>query len=163
MSVDLGPEIWFYHLESSSVEDTLPPLIEKCLDRLWRVGVYSTSKDRLQRLDTHLWTWKPGSWLAHESPNFSAKESLAPICLLSSTGTHVEQWSTPEAIFLLDGAEWGKTDDVKRICVLFDGRDEGALTHARSQWRLAKENGLIPTYWRQSEDGKWDKNLLATA
>jgi DNA polymerase-3 subunit chi len=41
---------------------------------------------------------------------------------------------------------------------LFDGRDPDNVTHARQQWRVAKEAGLLPTYWRQGEDGRWAKN-----
>jgi DNA polymerase-3 subunit chi len=155
MSDDVGAEIWFYHLESASVEETLPPLIEKCLDRSWRVDVYSTSKDRLQALDALLWTWKPSSWLPHNSPDFPSEEPLAPIRLISS----LDGASHAQALFLLDGAGWTKRAGVERLFVLFDGREEAAVTHARAQWRLAKEDGLVPTYWRQSEDGKWTKNL----
>ena len=63
-----------------------------------------------------------------------------------------------QAVFLLDGASWTATDGVARIFVLFDGRDPDNVTHARQQWRVAKEAGLLPTYWRQGEDGRWAKN-----
>ncbi|MFN7497299.1 MAG: DNA polymerase III subunit chi [Hyphomonadaceae bacterium] len=146
-------EIWFYHLESASVEETLPPLIEKCLDRVWRALVLSPSAERLQALDSHLWTWKPNSWLPHHSPG-SQEGHVAPIQLGDSQG----EARAAEAVFLLDGASWGPLDGVSRIFVLFDGRDPDNVTHARQQWRVAKEAGLSPTYWRQGEDGRWAKN-----
>jgi DNA polymerase-3 subunit chi len=146
-------EIWFYHLESASVEETLPPLIEKCLDRGWRALVLSPSAERLQALDSHLWTWKPNSWLPHHSPG-SQEGHVAPIQLGDSQG----EARAAEAVFLLDGASWGPLDGVSRIFVLFDGRDPDNVTHARQQWRVAKEAGLSPTYWRQGEDGRWAKN-----
>ncbi|MFN5269173.1 MAG: DNA polymerase III subunit chi [Hyphomonadaceae bacterium] len=146
-------EIWFYHLESASVEETLPPLIEKCLDRVWRALVLSPSAERLQALDSHLWTWKPNSWLPHHSPG-SQEGHVAPIQLGDSQG----EARAAEAVFLLDGASWGPLEGVSRIFVLFDGRDPDNVTHARQQWRVAKEAGLSPTYWRQGEDGRWAKN-----
>jgi DNA polymerase-3 subunit chi len=146
-------EIWFYHLESASVEETLPPLIEKCLDRGWRAHVLSPSAERLQALDSHLWTWKPNSWLPHHSPG-AEDGHVAPIQLGDANG----EPRAAEAVFLLDGASWGPLDGVSRIFVLFDGRDPDNVTHARQQWRVAKEAGLLPTYWRQGEDGRWAKN-----
>ena len=146
-------EIWFYHLESASVEETLPPLIEKCLDRGWRAQVLSPSAERLQALDTHLWTWKPNSWLPHHSPG-AEMAHLAPVQL-----GEVPQATPPaEAVFLLDGANWGPLEGVSRVFVLFDGRDPDTVSQARQQWRVAKEAGLLPTYWRQGEDGRWAKN-----
>ncbi len=144
-------EIWFYHLESASVEETLPPLIEKCLDRGWRAHVLSPSAERLQALDSHLWTWKPTSWLPHHSPGADGAH-LSPVQLgLVADGT-------AEAVFLLDGASWTQLEGVARFFVLFDGRDPDNVSHARQQWRVAKEAGLLPTYWRQGEDGRWAKN-----
>ncbi|MFN9612479.1 MAG: DNA polymerase III subunit chi, partial [Hyphomonadaceae bacterium] len=79
---------------------------------------------------------------------------VAPIQLGDSQG----EARAAEAVFLLDGASWGPLDGVSRIFVLFDGRDPDNVTHARQQWRVAKEAGLSPTYWRQGEDGRWAKN-----
>jgi DNA polymerase III subunit chi len=39
--------------------------------------------------------------------------------------------------------------------VIFDGRDEDAVLHARADWRRAKDAGFACAYWKQSEDGKW--------
>jgi DNA polymerase-3 subunit chi len=150
-------EIWFYHLESASVEETLPPLIEKCLDRGWRAQVLSPSSEHLHALDSHLWTWKPNSWLPHHSPG--AEDShLSPIELSLSPTNEVSSILPTKAVFLLDGASWASLEGVVRIFVLFDGRDPNNVTHARQQWRLAKEVGLLPTYWRRGEDGRWAKN-----
>jgi DNA polymerase-3 subunit chi len=154
---EAAAEIWFYHLESASVEETLPPLIEKCLDRGWRAQVLSPSSERLQALDSHLWTWKPNSWLPHQPPG--AEDShRSPIELSLSPIDEAKSVLAAEAVFLLDGASWTAIDGVARIFVLFDGRDPDNVTHARQQWRVAKEAGLLPTYWRQGEDGRWAKN-----
>ena len=49
-------EVLFYHLQSMSLENVLPPLLEKSLERGWRVVVQSTSQERTDALDAHLWT-----------------------------------------------------------------------------------------------------------
>ena len=58
-------EVLFYHLQNMSLENVLPPLLEKSLERGWRVVVQSTSQERADALDAHLWTYRDDSFLPH--------------------------------------------------------------------------------------------------
>src|SRR3979490_3425981 len=58
-------EVLFYHLQNMSLESVLPPLLEKSLERGWRVVVQSTSQERADALDAHLWTYRDDSFLPH--------------------------------------------------------------------------------------------------
>src|SRR5499427_6892803 len=58
-------EVLFYHLQNMSLESVLPPLLEKSLERGWRVVVQSTSLERAEALDAHLWTYSDDSFLPH--------------------------------------------------------------------------------------------------
>ena len=58
-------EVLFYHLQDMSLENVLPPLLEKSLERGWRVVVQSTSEERADALDAHLWTYRDDSFLPH--------------------------------------------------------------------------------------------------
>ena len=58
-------EVLFYHLQHMSLESVLPPLLEKSLERGWRVVVQSTSQERADALDAHLWTYRDDSFLPH--------------------------------------------------------------------------------------------------
>src|SRR6185437_12836033 len=58
-------EVLFYHLQTMSLENVLPPLLEKSLERGWRVVVQSTSPERAEALDAHLWTYRDDSFLPH--------------------------------------------------------------------------------------------------
>src|ERR1700757_298811 len=51
-------EVLFYHLQNMTLESVLPPLLEKSLERGWRVVVQSTSQERADALDAHLWTYR---------------------------------------------------------------------------------------------------------
>ncbi len=51
-------EVLFYHLQDMTIENVLPPLLEKSLERGWRVVVQSTSEERTEVLDAHLWTYR---------------------------------------------------------------------------------------------------------
>jgi hypothetical protein len=39
------------------------------------------------------------------------------------------------------------------VILMFDGRDEAALAHARGQWRRLKDQGRAISYWRESDEG----------
>ena len=43
-------EVLFYHLQNMLIENVLPPLLEKSLERGWRVVVQSTSQERADAL-----------------------------------------------------------------------------------------------------------------
>ena len=58
-------EVLFYHLQNMSLESVLPPLLEKSLERGWRVVVQSTSQERADALDAHLWTYRDDLFLPH--------------------------------------------------------------------------------------------------
>src|ERR1700694_2731694 len=58
-------EVLFYHLQNMSLESVLPSLLEKSLERSWRVVVQSTSQERVDALDAHLWTYRDDSFWPH--------------------------------------------------------------------------------------------------
>ena len=43
-------EIWFYHLQSQPLERVLPTLLEKSLEKGWRVALQARSEERLEAL-----------------------------------------------------------------------------------------------------------------
>ena len=47
-------EVLFYHLTERTLEEALPGLLEKSLERGWRVVVQAGSRERLEALDGHL-------------------------------------------------------------------------------------------------------------
>lgn len=144
-------EVWFYHLERTSLDQALPDLLEKTLARGWKAVVRTTAPERLDHLDGWLWSYRDDSFLPHglESEPLAERQ---PILLSSGPG----RANAAEALFLVDGAEPGELDGVTRCLVLFDGADEAALAHARRQWSQIKARGLPVSYWRQQAN-KWEK------
>ena len=37
------------------------------------------------------------------------------------------------------------------------GRDEAALDHARAEWRRLKDQGRTISYWREGDEGGWER------
>jgi DNA polymerase-3 subunit chi len=42
------------------------------------------------------------------------------------------------------------------VCILFDGLDGEALSHARGQWKALTDAGCAARYWSE-ESGKWEE------
>ena len=145
-------EIAFYHLQMTSLENILPVLLRKTLDAGKRAVVRAGSEDRLEALNSELWTGDPGGWLPHGSAKDGHAEEQ-PIWL--TLGLDNPNGAT--FLFLTDGAVAGPLDWVERCFDLFDGNDDTALQAARARWSTLKEAGHDLTYWQQSDAGKWEE------
>jgi DNA polymerase-3 subunit chi len=147
-----GPEIWFYHLERSTLGQVLPGLLEKTRERGWRALVRVAEGPLLEELDERLWTYRDEAFLAHGRSS-EPHADRQPI-LLSASG---ENSNRAQALFIVDASELGDTEDFERCFIIFDGRDETALEHARRRWKQLKQQGRQLAYWRQSPEGRWEK------
>lgn len=146
------PEIWFYHLERSTLDQVLPTLLEKTLERGWGALVRASAEHRLDELDEKLWTYRDDSFLAHGRAGTPHAERQ-PV-LLSETG---ENLNGAQALFIVDQSELGDIEGLDRCFIIFDGRDEASLTGARNRWKALKEAGGNLAYWKQSPEGRWEK------
>ena len=54
-------------------------------------------------------------------------------------------------------ADWNTLSDLARVVLLFDGRDAQALASARAAWKDAKAAGHDVTYWKETPNGKFEK------
>jgi DNA polymerase-3 subunit chi len=146
------PEIWFYHLERSTLYQVLPTLLEKTLERGWRALIKSSHAHRLDELDERLWTFDEESFLPHGRAD-QPHADRQPV-LLSESG---ENLNGAQALFIVDDAELGATEGIERCFIIFDGRDETALQQARARWKTLKTDGANLAYWRQTDEGRWEK------
>jgi len=145
-------EVWFYHLERTALEQALPDLLNKTLARGWRALVRSPDPDRLEHLDGWLWSFRDDAFLPHglASEPYGARQ---PVLLTSDQ----DNPNDARALFLLDDAEPGDLEGYERCLILFDGRDENGAALARVRWRQLTEQGHPVSYWRQSPEGRWQK------
>jgi DNA polymerase III subunit chi len=145
-------EMLFYHLRAP-LERVLPMLLERCLQRGWRVVVQTPSEERLDALDAHLWTFRDESFLPHGTWR-EAQASEQPILLT----IHDHNPNVAGVRFLIDGApvpaDAGAYD---RIVMLFDGADPEAVNAARERWSAGKAQGFDVTYWQADEAGRWQR------
>ncbi|MBU2531414.1 MAG: DNA polymerase III subunit chi [Alphaproteobacteria bacterium] len=145
-------EILFYRLERQTLDEVLPTLLERSLQRGWRAVVQAGSPERLEALDNLLWTYRENSFLPHGTKR-DGHEALQPIYLTDDD-------SNPNGAtvrFLVEGADLVPPEGYDRLVFLFDGADATALEQARSAWKEARSTMHEATYWRQDADGRWLK------
>lgn len=145
-------EMLFYHLTRRHLEQVLPELLEKTLQRGWKAVVKGGSEERIEALNGVLWSHGRASFLPHgtKADGFSDRQ---PVYLT----TEDERPNSADVLFLVDGADQADASAYTRVCDLFDGNDDTAVDAARQRWKRAKDAGHTLTYWQQTETGGWVK------
>lgn len=149
---DAATEVFFYHLERHPLERVLPGLVERTLERGWRAIVQAGSRERLEALDTHLWTYRDDSFLPHGTEKDGPPASQ-PVLLTTAE----DNPNGAGVRFLVDGAQLARFAGYTRVVIIFDGGDRSAVEAARGQWKAARAQGCAVTYWQQTEAGRWEK------
>ena len=147
-----GTEVYFYHLERRTLDDVLPNLLERSLKRGWRATVQAASEERVQALDTLLWTYGNESFLPHGTTR-DGRASAQPIYLTAGD----DNPNAAQVRFLVDGAILADASPYTRVAYVFDGRDAEAVSRARVEWQAAKARGDAVSYWQQDADGRWQQ------
>lgn len=148
----MSAEIWFYHLEQQGLDEVLPSLLEKCLERNWRAHVRVDSYEDVERLDALLWVYRPDSFLPH---GHAGGPDAARLPILLSTDAANRNGA--QAQFVLGSSGIENAEAYERVILLFNGADPDALAAARASWRDVKGEGKAASYWRQNDRGQWSK------
>ena len=151
-------EFRFYHLERRRIDQALPEILEDALAHGLRAVVQAPSQERVEALNERLWTYADDSFLPHGAAPDGEPEAQ-PVYLTAGE----ENPNGARLRVLLSGVGAAPFADAaagaayERVILLFDGRDEEAKAEARRQWSLVKAAGAAPSYWREGEDGGWEK------
>ena len=150
-------EFRFYHLQRKTLEQALPSLLTKVLERGQRALVLAGSEERVEHLNQLLWTWDTASFLPHGS----ARDGYAadqPIWLTVGNASSNSP-NGAQVMILTDGVESNgrNLDGFTVVCDLFDGNDGAAVASARERWRRCKDAGHPLSYWQQSAAGGWER------
>jgi DNA polymerase-3 subunit chi len=146
------PEVLFYHLTESTLEAALPGLLERSLARGWRAVVQSGTEERRNVLDSHLWTFRDDSFVAHGT-DAEPHATEQPVLLTTGPGNQ----NGAAIRFLVDGAEPPDLSGYGRAVFMFDGHDQAQVEAARRQWTAMKAEGHDVTYWQQVAGGRWER------
>jgi DNA polymerase-3 subunit chi len=146
-------EARFHHLERRRIDQALPRLIERAREEGRRLVVRASSDEMVAALNERLWTYDDASFLPHGAAG-DGDPMTQPVFLTCEAGNP----NSATMLVRLSGAEAGEGDgDFDLVVLLFDGRDEAALGEARSEWRRLKDEGRAISYWRESDEGGWER------
>jgi DNA polymerase-3 subunit chi len=145
-------EVLFYHLTESTLEEALPGLLERSVQRGWKAVVQTGTEERRDALDSHLWTYRDESFLAHASDR-EPHQAEQPVLLT----TGMANGNGAEIRFLVDGAAPPDLTAYARAVFMFDGHDAAQLEAAREHWKAMKAAGHAVTYWQQTPDRRWER------
>jgi DNA polymerase III subunit chi len=146
-------EVRFYHLERRRIDQALPGLLERALEDGRRVLVRASSDEMVAALNERLWTYDDASFLPHGAAG-DGDPMEQPIFLTSD----LENPNAATMLVRLSGSETGDADEAFDLVILmFDARDEAALAQARGEWRRLTDQGRTISYWRESDEGGWER------
>lgn len=146
-------QISFYHLSRTSLERTLPKLLEKVLEKEARAVVLATS-ERLKLLDDSLWTYRPNSFLPHGTQKEGRPEDH-PIWLTDT----LENPNQSTYLLVAGGLPLPELDAFHNCLYIFDGTVDEEVQEARKAWKKAKDHSH-PKYWQQTTEGAWEEKQV---
>jgi DNA polymerase-3 subunit chi len=151
MTGERATEIRFYHLERQSVEQALPPLLNKALSGGRHVVIKAANENEVERINDYLWSFNPDSFIPHGSK----KDGFAALQPVWITATD-ENPNKADVLIVCGGVETLMHRNFSLCCEMIDGRDESQIAAARTRWKAYKESDFEITYWQQVPNG-WEK------
>jgi DNA polymerase III subunit chi len=145
-------EILFYHLTESQLDEVLPGLLEKTVERGWKAAVQCGTEAWRDAFDEKLWAFSETSFIGH-STDEDARASDQPVVVMTGLGNP----NDASVRFIVDGAVPPDLSGYQRAILMFDGHDEVQKQDARDSWKKFKTAGHDVTYWQQNADRKWEK------
>lgn len=142
----------FYHLQKTVLEDMLPKLLLKAYATGKHIKVKVGTEERVEFLNSQLWTFSDTSFLPHGSKKDGFAEQQ-PIWLAADA----ENPNNADFLVLVDGAEEPSEtiQNYERVFNVFDGNSQEALAQARRLWKEYKNAGFEVYYWQQDDNNVW--------
>lgn len=148
-------ECLFYEIRGAALEKVLAGLLEKSLQRGWKVLVRAGSKERVLDLNAKLWTYQDDSFLPHGC--FKDGNAAEQPVYLEESGDEPSNPNGAEVLVLAEGGIASDWNAYQRCITLLDGFDDEQIEQAKT-WRKSLANeGVDAVWWRQGDKG-WEKS-----
>ena len=141
-------------MQSKKLEDVLPQLLIKAYELGKNAVVRVGNGERVEFLNSLLWTFEDQSFLPHGSKKDGSADKQ-PIWLTSEN----DNPNHAVFLFLVDGAvaEVEEVMAYERVFNIFDGNSAEALEKARAFWKELKNHEINVFYWQQNANGSWEQ------
>ncbi len=145
--------IAFYQLLTTPLEKTLPKLLEKIYASNQKALVLAESQERLDQLDSVLWTYSTNAFLPHGTSKLPQEfHGRQPIWLTTSVSDNPNSAS----VLVVTSSEKIETfQKFERILDLFDGNNPTFLEQAQKRMAYYKGLGHTVTLWKQTPQSSW--------
>jgi DNA polymerase-3 subunit chi len=113
--------------------------------------VQSTTEERAEALDTHLWTYREDSFLPHATWRVADAHDQPIVLAVGENNPN-----QANVRFLIDNAALPADSELyERMVLVFNGDDPDAVAAARVAWKDSKARGFEASYWQPDERGRW--------
>ena len=145
-------EVYFYHLTHTRLEVALPKILERALSAEWSVELRIGMERDEETISDAIWKGPDESFLPNCLED-SDKLQDHPIVLSKSSLSEVR-----DCLVVIDQVNLKENEvkKFKRVCLLFDAKNEVELTNARKTWKSLSNAGVNTVYWAEDQ-GKWKR------
>jgi len=147
-------EIRFYHLQQTSLENALPEILLKAVEREYKIIIKCSNKEEVEAIDEMIWTYRKDSFIPHGCKK-NGFENEQPIWITSKD----ENVNNANMLLLINNAESELIENFDLCCKIFDGADNEILEKSREHWKEYKNKDYGLSYFQQDEQGKWLKKV----
>ena len=145
-------EVFFYHLTQTRLEVALPKILERAVSADWLVEIRVGMESDVKSISDAIWKGPDDSFLPHCLED-NDKLYDYPIVLSKSPLSELR-----DCLIVIEQAELknNEVEKFKRVCLLFDSKNDVELTKARASWKSLSDAGIKTVYWAEDQ-GKWKK------
>ena len=145
-------EVFFYHLTQTRIEVALPKILERAVSADWLVELRIGTEANVESISDAIWKGPDDSFLPHCLED-NDKLHEYPIVLSKSPLSELR-----DCLIVTEQAELqnNEVEKFKRVCLLFDSKNEVELTKARASWKSLSDAGVNTVYWAEDQ-GTWKK------
>lgn len=144
-------EIRFYHLQTRTLDQALPEIVQKALSAGHRIVIRTPGEAEVERINILLWTFRADSFIPHGGAK-DGHAALQPVWITAGN----DNPNNAGVLILTGGLEEAALEGYSLACDIFDGRNTDNVTAARQRWKNYKTTDHTLTYWQQSEKG-WEQ------
>lgn len=147
------PQVTFYELIATSLEKTLPKILEKVYENGLKAVVRCESDERLKSIDSTMWTYTTLGFLPHGSASDPKEfQPYQPIWLTTGINNPIDA-----TVLVITHQDCNNIENYERILDIYDGNDENAIELAKTRADHYKTLGFEIITWKQTLKGTWEK------
>ena len=146
-------QVTFYELISTSLEKTLPRILEKVYDNGLKAVVRIENEEKLKIVDSTMWTYTTMGFLPHGTTADPVEFiSHQPIWLTTGNDNPIAA-----TVLVITTQEYAKDVGYERFLDIYDGNDQKNIQNAMERMEKYRQNGDEVIWWKQNLKGAWEK------